>query len=101
MKFLIWLRKKCVSAGYKNVRLLGRSTIAKPGDASDYLIVVECADQDEYFRLLPVISGLCSGMQKRFVEAGGIKWGESLFSDVVPSVGAAAVDHGDTEEVQL
>ena len=84
MKFLLWLRRKCKEAGYDNVRLLGRSPIGKPADASDYVIVCECANDAEYFRLLPVIAELCEGMQKRFIEAGGIKWGESIFFDVAP-----------------
>ena len=83
MKLLIWLRSKCIEAGYQNVRILGRSVIAKPADASDYVISAECRDQDEYHRLLSVIAELTEGMQKRFIEAGGIKWGESIFFDVV------------------
>ncbi len=83
MKFLLWLRRKCVEASYKNVRILGRSMIGKPADASDYVIIAECSDQEEYFRLLDVIAGLTKGMQKRFIEAGGIKWGESIFIDLV------------------
>jgi hypothetical protein len=83
MKFLLWVRRKCADAGYSNVRLLGRSPIAKPADASDFVISVECENESEYFRLLPVIAGLCEGMPKRFTEAGGRKWGESMFFDVV------------------
>jgi hypothetical protein len=94
MKFLLWLRKKCIAAGYENVRLWSRSVIAKPGDASDHVILVECANEAEYFRLLPTIAGLCSGMQKRFVEAGGIKWAEGLFSDAVSPVSNSNVDSG-------
>ena len=83
MKLLIWLRSKCIEAGYQNVRVLGRSVVAKPADASDYVISAECRDQEEYFRLLSVIAELTEGMQKRFIESGGIKWGESIFFDVV------------------
>jgi hypothetical protein len=90
MKFLLWLRRKCVDAGYENVRLLGRSPVGKPSDASDYVIVAECQDETEYFRLLPVIAKLCSGMQKRFIEAGGVKWGESIFFDVVSARAASS-----------
>lgn len=84
MKLLLWLRRKCEQAGYVGVRILGRSTVAKPADASDYVLVAECHDLAEYFRLLEAIQKLTAGMQKRFIESGGIKWGESIFHDVVP-----------------
>ncbi|HEX8089269.1 MAG TPA: hypothetical protein VF762_10475 [Blastocatellia bacterium] len=83
MKLLVWLRAKCIDAGYKNVRVLGRSVIAKPADASDYVIVAECETQQDYFRLLDVIAELTEGMQKRFIDAGGLKWGESIFFDLI------------------
>jgi hypothetical protein len=102
MKFLLWLRRKCVDAGYDNVRLLGRSPIAKPADASDYVIVAECKNDAEYFRLLPVIAELCAGMQKRFIEAGGVKWGESIFFDAVaplaPHQDQGSRAHSDTPQ---
>jgi hypothetical protein len=102
MKFLVWLRRKCLDAGYCNVRLLGRSAIAKPADASDYVIAAECENEAEYFRLLPVIAQLCAGMPKRFIEAGGTKWGESIFFDVVKPLAAlqspVAKDHSATSQ---
>lgn len=103
MKFLVWLRRKCVEAGYQNIRLLGRSVIAKPAEASDYVIVAECQSQVDYFRLLEVIAGLTSGMQQRFITAGGVKWGESVFFDLIECKShpgaAAGGNHAVTEEV--
>lgn len=103
MKFLVWLRSKCVAAGYDNVRLWGRSVIGKPADASDYALVVECTDDAKYYQLLPTIAQMCSGMQKRFVEAGGLKWGESLFVDAAPPLSGLCSEatHEEMEEIQL
>jgi hypothetical protein len=95
VKFLLWLRAKCRKAGYERVRLMGRSTIAKPADASDYALVVECRDRQQYFELLGVIAGLTQGMQERFIRAGGVKWGESLFCDLVEEqVAPGGADNG-------
>lgn len=103
MKFLLWLRRQCLAAGYDCVRLLGRSPVAKPPDASDYVMVVECADDQQYYRLLPTIAKLCSGIRERFIAAGGIKWGEGLFFDVAPPMSASSIaqTHAEAQEVRL